>query len=573
MTLRNTHWQIAPPTPETHARQFAGEFDPLLVQVLYNRGLAEKAEISGFLSKTLSHSDDPFQLLGMQAAVDRIQRALKSGESIVVYGDYDADGVTASVLLVQALRAMGAARVQPYIPHRIDEGYGLNNSALKKLAKHGNSLLITVDCGIRAVKQIEYANQIGLDVIVTDHHTVGSQVPPAAAVIDPKQAGDTYPEQQLAGVGLAYKLIEGLQQAGIKLQNLDIDDLLDLVALGTVADLAPLLGENRQLVSRGLKVLNKAQRPGVAALMQTTGIKPGQVTATSIGFGLGPRINAAGRVAHAYQAARLLITQNSGRAHQLAEELNNLNRLRQQETRTMTDLALSLIEQQDDDASLLFAAHPDFPSGIVGLIASRIMERNYRPAIAAQIRDEVTVGSCRSIPEFHITDALDQCQDLLVKHGGHAAAAGFTVHTTNLVELQSRLAAIAADQLSGRELIPTLHIDAELELSDIIWEVQEALAQLEPCGYANPTPLLYSPAVRVLHRRTVGHDDAHLKLTLAPVGERRSFDAIAFRMGDKIHQVTELVDVVYQLEVNEWNGSENLQLNVQDLRPSQAPNQ
>ncbi len=570
MTFQNTTWQVAQAPPDTHLRRFSGEIDPLLLQVLYNRGLTETAELAGFLSKDLSHSDDPFQLTGMEAAVGRIESAINAGESIVIYGDYDADGVTASVLLVQALRAMGAARVQPYIPHRIDEGYGLNNPALQQLAAQGNTLLITVDCGIRGIEQIEFANQLGLEVIVTDHHTVGKQLPPAAARLDPQQPGDKYPDRYLAGFGLAFKLVQGLCQAGVSMRELPEEDLLDLVALGTVADMAPLLDENRVLVHRGLKVLNRVQRPGIAALMQEIGVKTGQATAATIGFGLGPRINAAGRIAHAYQAARLLITPNKSTARQLAEELNDLNRSRQEQTRTMTALAATLTQEQGD-APLLFAAHPDFPSGIVGLIASRIMENHYRPAIAAHIQNDVTVASCRSIPEFHITDALDQCQDLLIKHGGHAAAAGFTVPTKDLAELQSRLLEIAGEQLSGQELIPTLNIDAELELSDIIWEIQETLAQLEPCGYANPTPLLSSSAVRVLNRRTVGRDNAHLKLTLAPVGENRSFDAIAFRMGDKIHQVTDLIDVVYHLETNEWNSMTNLQLNIKDLRPAQRP--
>jgi len=579
MSFLGTRWQVAQPPPKSHLDQFA-DVDPLLVQVLYNRGIAEPAAVDAFLHHRHPQSDDPFLLKGMEAAVGRIARAIEQEDPIAIYGDYDADGVTAAVLLVQALRAMGAARVQPYIPHRIEEGYGLNNDALEKLVAQGNQLVITVDCGIRGVDQVRHANQLGLDVIITDHHTVGPELPPAAAVLDPKQEGDDYPDRMLAGVGIAFKLIQGLSQAGLTLDGFAgaEDDLLDLVALGTVADLAPLLNENRTLVYRGLEVINQARRPGVAALLNQARVKPGQATATTIGFALGPRINAAGRMAHAYQAARLLITDDPAAAGCLAAELNTLNRLRQDQTREMTALAETLALDQTlvEETPLLFAIHPDFPPGIVGLIASRLMDRYYRPAIVAQARGELVVGSCRSIPEFHITEALDQCGELLVRHGGHAAAAGFTVQAKNLPAFQERLAGIAKEQLSDRELVPTLNIDAELALDDIVWEAQKSLARLEPCGYANPTPLLYSSNVRVVSSRPVGSDGAHLKLVLAPWrkkhphhrGENRSFDAIAFRMGDRVDQLQGRMDIVYRLEVNEWNGRVNLQLNIQDMRPA-----
>jgi single-stranded-DNA-specific exonuclease len=370
----------------------------------------------------------------------------------------------------------------------------------------------------------------------------------------------------LAGAGVAFKLVQGLVHAGLTLDGMVEDDLLDLVALGTVADLAPLLKENRVLVRRGLEVLNTACRPGVAALFKHARIQPGQATATTIGYILGPRINAAGRIAHAYQAARLLITEDPTVADSLAAELTQLNRQRQETTREMTRRALEQALAQAEDTPLLFAAHADYPSGIVGLIASRLLETRYRPAIAAQIRGDLTVGSCRSIEEFHITAALDQIGDLLVKHGGHRRAAGFTIETKNLAEFQERLTAIAAEQLDGRDLMPTLDIDVTLELGDIIWEVQESLARLEPCGFENPVPLLLSPGVRVANARRVGRDKAHLKLTLEEGG--RTFDGIAFRMGDKIGDVQERMDIVYRLEENEWNGRRRLQLNVQDMRPA-----
>jgi single-stranded-DNA-specific exonuclease len=564
MTFLDSRWQLAQPAPKSHSAQFTG-VHPLLVQILYNRGITEPAAVDAFLSRRPLDSDDPFRLKGMETAVSRIERAIKQKEPIAIYGDFDADGVTASVLLTQALRAMGAARVQPYIPHRIEEGYGLNIPALKKLEEQGNKLIITVDCGIRAVEQIREARKFDLDVIVTDHHSPGQELPPAAAVIDPKQAGDSYPDRMLAGVGVAFKLVQGLIQAGLRLEGLAQDDLLDLVALGTVADLAPLLDENRVLVHRGLAIINQRRRPGTAALLEGARVRPGRTTATTIGFVLGPRINAAGRMDHAYGAAKLLMAQDPTEARHLAEELNTLNRQRQELTREMTGRASRMAHTGERDVHLLFAAHPDFPSGIVGLIASRLVEKHYRPAIIAQVRGDITVGSCRSIAEFHITEALDQCEPLLLKHGGHKAAAGFTVRTQDLPALQEQLTAIAREQLSHRVLVPKLVIDAELELSDLAF-LHQIFEQLDPCGYGNPTTLVQSSNVRVLNPRTVGRDKAHLKFTLAE-GER-TFDAIAFRMGHHITELQERMDVLYHLEENEWNGRISLQLNIQDMRPA-----
>jgi single-stranded-DNA-specific exonuclease len=596
MTLRNSRWMRPGPLPEGQVERLRPE-SRFLVQLLYNRGITEPAAVRAFLDHRPPHSDDPFQFQHMEAAVARIRRAIQEGESIAVYGDFDADGVTASVLLVEALRAMGARLVVPYIPSRIAEGYGLNEEALGRLAdgthildddlpddqdkgrhslatepldqlaRRQISLVITVDCGIRAVDQIVHANRLGLDVIVTDHHSVRAELPPAVAIINPKRPGETYPDRDLAGVGVAFKLVQALVHSGLEPAGLGEDDLLDLVALGTVADLAPMLGENRSLVYRGLQVINERRRPGIAALLESSGLRQGQATASTIGFGLGPRINAAGRMADAYAAARLLITGDADEAASLARELSALNRERQEQTRVKTELAEERALASDKNAFLLFAADPEFPQGIVGLIASRLSEKFYRPAVVAQIHDDQAVGSCRSIAEFHITEALDQCRELLVKHGGHAAAAGFTVKVEDLPELQKRLGAIAQAELTGKTLIPTLAIDEELELSATLFpSVQTQLAQLEPCGYGNPSPLLYSGNVRVANARTVGHDGAHLKLTF--VDGNHYFDAIAFRMGDARDQVEgRFMDIVYYLEENEWNGQRRMQLNIQDMRP------
>ncbi len=567
-------WQRFSPAPASHLRRFseaAPELagDPVLLQVLYNRGIVDPAEADAFLAYRNPQSDDPGLLSGMDAAVGRLTQAIRSGEPIAIYGDYDADGVTGAVLLTQALRAMGAERVQPYIPHRVEEGYGLNSDALEQLASKGSHLVVTVDCGIREVEQVRHANGLGLEVIVTDHHAPGRELPPALAIVDPRQPGDCYPDRDLAGCGIALKLVQALVLSGLPMRGIDETDLLDLVALGTVADLVPLIGENRSLVYRGMQVIRQGRRPGLVALLKAAGIRASQINATTLGFGLGPRINAAGRMDHAYHAAKLLITRNPAKADEQACLLNQLNRQRQEKTRRLAVQAEEIALREGREPHLVFAAHADFPPGLVGLIASQLQETHYRPAVAVQIRGNRAVGSCRSIPEFHITEALDQCGDLLEKHGGHAAAAGFTIRAELLPQLRERLSGIAQEQLAGRDLTPTLQIDEELKVRDIIWEVHESLARLEPCGYGNPSPLFLSPAVRVSNCRPVGTDGAHLKLLLEQDG--RTFDAIAFRMGNRAGQLREHMDIVYRLEEHEWNGESNLQLNIQDMRPAQQP--
>lgn len=568
--LRENKWLLAPPASHT-LQQKLHHLPPVLLQILYNRGITDPAHIQAFLEGHYLESTNPFDLQDMDKAVQRIEQAIAADEMIIVYGDFDADGVTSTVLLVEALRGLGLDRqqVQPYIPDRIDEGYGLNTEALTSLKEKGVGLVISVDCGIRSVHEVEHANQIGLDMIITDHHSLGPDLPPALAVINPKRPNSRYPEKMLAGVGIAYKLAQALYQTLPQRAQFSPETLLDLVAIGTVADLAPLLGENRKLVTDGLKVLNQAKRPGVAALAKVCGMKPGNLTAESIAFGLGPRINAAGRLAHAYTAARLLAASNSQTADKLANELNGLNHQRQQYTADLGAKAETMI---DLHAPILIAADSGFLPGIVGLVASRLAEKNYRPAIVIEAGEEESRGSCRSIPEFHITEALDQTADLLVRHGGHAQAAGFTIENKNLPTFIERMTDIAHNKLAGQTLHPTIAIDAELRLEQIDWALTESLLPLEPTGYANPTPIFMSRNVEVLSHRVVGQDGAHLQLRL-DAGSRglgyREIAAVAFRQGEWANCLPQFIDLVYTLGVNEWNGRRELQLMVQDIQPSQ----
>ncbi len=569
-SLRPKKWLIAPTVP-TEIRQQLSHIHPVLLQVLYNRGIIEPAQIQAFLDGRYLQSTDPFLLTDMDKAVGRIQHAIEQNQRIVVYGDFDADGVTSTVLLTQALRGFGLSReqAQPYIPDRIDEGYGLNIGALTHIKEAiGADLVITVDCGIRSVVEVEHACNIGLDVIITDHHSLGETLPPALAVINPKRPSSEYPETMLAGVGIAFKLAQALGQVMSPTPQFDEKELLDLVAIGTVADLAPLLGENRQLVTAGLEVLNQAKRPGIAALAKVARVPIGNMTAESIGFGLGPRINAAGRLAHAYSAAKLLASQSQALATKLASELNELNRDRQRLTADLTAMAE---EMADDEALIQIIADKTFAPGVVGLVASRLAEKNYRPAIVFEEGEEESRASCRSIPEFHVTEALDKTADLLVRHGGHAQAAGLTIRNENMSEFVRRIEEIAEEKLGNLDLHPVLTIDAEVDLESVDWALKENLSQLEPTGYANATPMFVSRDVEVISHRVVGQDGTHLQLRLSSESLGHSYSvkpAIAFRQGAWANSLPQYIDVVYTIGINEWRGKRELQLMVQDINPS-----
>ena len=557
-------WQVAPAIPHKLQRETAHR-SQIIVQVLYNRGIARSQEIEAFLDRRYLKKTDPLLLPDMDKAVARIRQAIDDDEMVVVYGDFDADGVTATVLLVEALRGLGMSRrqAQPYIPDRVDEGYGLNSEALQSLKEKGAGLVITVDCGIRSVQEVEAANEIGLDMIITDHHSLGPRLPPALAIVNPKRPDSEYPETALAGVGIAFKVAQALRLSFSDRTSFEETSLLDLVALGTVADLVPLVGENRLLVTRGLEVLNKCQRPGMEALAKVSSLKPGAISAESIAFGLAPRINAAGRLAHAYDAARLLAINNSMMAKELANNLNQLNRERQQLTKRLSQRAEEMVEPE---APILFAADPDFKSGVVGLVASRLADKHYRPAVVIEIGETESRGSCRSIPEFHITKALDQVEPLLERHGGHAQAAGFTIRNENLAAFQEQMVAIAQADLEGKDLIPSIPIDAELNISDVDWALQGLLEKLEPTGNANPKPVFLSRDVHVYSHRAVGQDGAHLQLS---VGDGQvKLSCIAFRQGSWAGHLPDRVDLAYSINVNEWNSRRELQLVVQDIRQS-----
>jgi len=534
-------------------------------QLLFNRGISADDDARLFLEAGVDFDTDPYQLMGMQTTVDRLCFAIDRGEAVAVYGDYDVDGVTATALLAEFLQSLDAT-VHPYIPNRFDEGYGLNREALDSLKADGVSLVVTVDCGIRSPDEAMYAREIGLDLIITDHHhPLEGSVPPALAVICPKQASDNYPDKYLAGVGVAYKIAQAL--ATRRQGPVGIQELLDLVALGTVADLAPLIGENRMLVRSGLQEIRKNRRQGLYSLANVADLAIARTSASQIGFILGPRLNAAGRLDSAHAALKLLTTNDPQEAGPLAQLLDTQNRQRQNLTRETQELAEALATAEDADPILLFAVDESFNPGVVGLAASRLAETYYRPAIVASKGVDQTRGSCRSIPEFHITDALDQCADLLVRHGGHAAAAGFTVRNDNLPELRSRLKALAAAQLGSQDLRPSLRADVEIKLSELNFDLFRLLADLEPTGYGNPEAVFVSRGAPVRSSRAVGAEGRHLKLAFED--ERGvTVDAIGFRLGQELKDLSARVDIAYTLEINEYRGRTTLQLNLKDVRPA-----
>ncbi|MFN8378618.1 MAG: single-stranded-DNA-specific exonuclease RecJ [Anaerolineae bacterium] len=565
-------WNITPEAPPEVLAAFDG-LPPAVAQVLINRGKtdpelamnwlrADDWRCGGFTSYT--------RKAPIEAAAERLRQAIADQELIIVYGDFDADGVSSTALMVQALRALGG-QVKAYIPSRVDEGYGVNNDSLHMLKEYGARVIVTVDCGIRSVEEVALGESLGLAMIVTDHHSVGEIHPAAHALINPKLDDVDYSEPMLAGVGVAFRLAELLLDGS----NAPIgpEDLLDLVAIGTVADLAPLSStENRALVRAGLNVLKMARRPGVRALLQVSGIPPEDVNASSIGFGLGPRINAAGRLAHARQAYQLLITDDDGEAAKLAAELQALNVERQRLTREAQDMIRAQLSGDGLlDAPLIFAGRREFKEGIVGLVAGRLTEEFYRPSAVLHEGDAESRASCRSIPGFHITHALDQCQDLLVRHGGHAQAAGFTVRNEHIPELRARLTAIAGEELAGRDLRPALHIDMVLQPQELTLILAEELKMLEPTGQDNPSPLFAALNMRVMDVQTVGKDGQHLRFTLRDDRTELVFNAIGFRMGGNGSyrpMLGERVDAAFQLEPNTWRGETRLQLRLEDLRPT-----
>lgn len=551
------------------------DYAPVLRQILFNRGYKTKQAAQQFIDANLPEGTEPEKMLGILKATERIKQAISKNERIAVYGDYDVDGVTATALLTKILTALGGD-VKPFIPNRFDEGYGLNKESLKNLYAEGIRLVITVDCGIRSIPEAEYACELNLDLIISDHHAPFTELPPAYAIINPKQPGDPYPFKDLAGVGLAYKLACVLAGYADKIappfdsweDPANPNHYLDLVALGTVADLAPLTGENRALVKMGLEQLRKPHNQGILSLINVSGLIPETLNADHIGFMLGPRLNAAGRLDTAMISLSLLLSDNLQEIGKLAQNLDDQNRERQEITRQIQKQAEEIALTTDQDTFLLFASHADFNPGVVGLAASRLCEQYYRPAIVAHLGNEFTRASCRSIPEFNITEALDTCAELMEHHGGHAAAAGFTIRNEKVQDLVDCLRLVAQQVLSTKDLRPTLNVDMEIPLSDLKPAILHYLDWIQPTGNSNEQPKFVSRNLVTSRKKLVGKDAAHLKMVVTD--GIITYDAIAFRQGAWYENLPDRIDLAYTYERNEFNGRNSLQLNVIDIKPTNS---
>lgn len=534
---------------------------PVVAQILINRGITTRTQGEEFFQCNLENTPDPFLMLGMRQAVKRIQQALDRQEPIVVYGDYDADGQTATALLVLSLRKLSAhpGIIRYYLPNRFEEGYGLNRDALRALGQQAK-LLITVDCGISSQEDVAYANDLGLDVIVTDHHEPGADKPPAVAILNPKQEGCPYPFKHLCGVGVALKLVQALGVPNWQ-QN------LDLVALGTVADLVPLTEENRTLVRHGLKRMSETTNLGLRALLEAAQVE--QPKASDLGFRLGPRLNAAGRLGDPARGVRLLITDDEREAQELAWELQAENGRRQ-------DLELAVLEAAEEavekhrlhERSALVVWGENWHQGVVGIVASRLVERYYLPTVVVSLAEEQATASARSIDGLNLYETLGDCADLLTKYGGHAMAAGLTLPVDNLPEFQRRFEQLCAEKIRPEDYIPKLAIDGTIKLNQLSFQLIEELSELEPHGVGNPGPLLQTE-VSVLRTRTVGAQNSHLQLSVQD-GTGGETQAIAFGFGqeqEKMEKYAERVALAFVPGVNHWRSETKIQLTVREWEP------
>jgi single-stranded-DNA-specific exonuclease len=562
-------WEVG---PEPNARIFQSlpNLPKPIVRALFHRGIADPETARTFFQATDLPSANPFLMADMDRATARILQAVQAREPIVIYGDYDTDGVTATAMLVDFLQSIGA-EATPYIPNRFEEGYGLNCPALKAISDQGARVVVSVDCGARSVPEAEFARQINLNLIITDHHAPGTEEPAGFAFLDPKRKACPYPDKHLAGVGVAFRLVQALAQRMAPQASGNPDRYLDLVAIGTVADMVPLLGENRFLVRAGLSAINDPHRstlrPGLDHLLKVAGIDRGKVDAHAIGFMLGPRLNASGRLDTAADALQLLLTPDPGESRERAAALDSQNRERQSLTRaTFLEAKKIILESPSGGKELpwfLMAAKEGFNSGVIGLAASKLMDEYFRPSAVVAVDGEFARGSIRSVPGFHITEALDSCSELLDRYGGHAAAAGFTIRTDRLPELRQKLERLAGDSLSQGDPHPVLAVDSEIALAELSWNLLDWIRQMEPCGQGNPAPIFFARGLAVASKRAVGKESAHLKLTLSD--GRTEFDAIAFGFGSLEKSLPARVDAAFYLEENNYYGKQ-LQLRVVDFQ-------
>ena len=601
------NWHLKPKFPQNFSEKFP-EYIPLAAQLLYNRGITEKNQVGDFFNFDYDKDlHNPFLMEDMKKAVERILKAIQKKERIAIFGDYDVDGITSTAVLAKTLKFL-ESEPEVYIPDRAKEGYGMNLKAIKYLKKQKIDLIITVDCGISDFEEIVLANQLGIEVIVTDHHCIPEKLPPALAILNPRLKNCSYPFKDLAGVGVAFKLAQGLIQRrrqyilspstkGISLseknerrrhdvvssseKNKNIKNLnngfekwlLDLVALGTVADCVPLLEENRVLTHYGLIVLNKTKNPGLKKLIEISRVssrKNGSgIISEDISFVLAPRLNVAGRMDHANLSFRLLMSEDATEIEEIVQKLEKKNQERQKKTKEIIEEVKKRFCKKN---KIIFEADPKWPVGLVGLVAGRLSDEFSRPALIFSKGDKKSTGSGRSIPCFNLIEAVSCCKNSLMEFGGHSQAAGFTLLNNKLDDFYQAIKSIAEKKLQEKDLKPSLEIEAEAEGRDLNWDFFNQISKFAPFGQNNPTPLLLMKNLQIKEMRAVGNGEKHLKMKLlwksSGGNHEKNFEAIGFNFGNCFFKLKEndFIDVVFELTSNLWNGYTSLQLKVVDLK-------
>lgn len=537
----------------------------MFARTLINRGLDNIDKVNKFMNADINDLYDPFLMTDMEAAVDRILVAIEENEKICIYGDYDVDGITSTALCVNILRKL-EADVMYYIPVRAEEGYGLNMEAIDYIAEQGVNLIVTVDCGIRSVDVVEKVNEIGINIIITDHHECGDALPEACAVVNPHRSDSTYPYKELAGVGVAFKLMQGVTES-IGYPEI-LYDVIDIAAVGTIADIVPLMDENRIIVKNGLEKLMITENIGLKALIDISDLKDKQITSYNIAFIIAPRINAAGRLADAGRCVELLITEDEALAYEIAKELEVENKERQRIEAEILDQAITKVtENKDYDSNkILILDELNWHPGVIGIVASRIVEQFSKPSILIGKDKEVGKGSGRSMSGFNLYEAMNKCSELFEKFGGHEMAAGLTIKASNIEAFRKKINEIAEEMLQGKELVPEILVDYKLEPADINLQTAKQLKELEPFGMGNPNPNFVCRNMQVLDKKLVGANNKHLSLNL--YDGKNNVKGIAFNMGNLYNVLSsnKKIDIICCMDINQWNNNETVQLVIKDIK-------
>ena len=561
----NKKWQIYE-TDENKIQEISQKYNlnKLLSTILANRNIIDEKDIKQFLTPTRKDFHDPFLIHDMEKAVERIIKAIEKQEKVTIYGDYDVDGITSITVLKRYLSDRGL-EVETYIPNRLNEGYGLNKEAIEKIHNNGCQLMVTVDCGISGLEEIEYANSLGIETIVTDHHEPGNDLPKAFAVIDNKRKDSNYPFRELAGVGVVFKLIQAIS---IKLGLAEEEYLkyLDIVCIGTISDIVPLVDENRVITKLGLMLVRQTKNIGLKAILKTSGYN--KIDSNTISFGVAPRINACGRMGVAEEALELFLSKNVNHVMELARKLNDHNRVRQETEKSIFEEALKQIQEKHlDENNTIVVGGENWHHGVIGIVSSKITEMYFKPSILLSFEgDDLGKGSGRSIPGFDLHDALMKCEDCIEKFGGHSMAIGITVKRENLEKLKQELENIAIEEKID-EIVPIIKIDAKIDLSEVNKEMVESLKELEPFGEGNKMPIFAFKNLKIDSIRALS-EGKHLKLTLKD--NNTIVNAIGFNMGElaQDYRIGDKIDVVGTLEINSFNGTDSIQINMKDLMKS-----